>query len=318
MKKINRKAIIFGIKGYKLTNSEIKLFKKEKPWGLILFSRNIKNINQLKKLISNIKVIFKDKNYPILIDQEGGKVSRLNAILDFTIFSQDFFYKLYIKNKKLFYKSYKIYVDTVCNIFKEVGININTVPVLDIRRKNSHNVIGNRSYSRNFKRVIKLGNICIDLYNKNKVATVAKHVPGHGLAKSDSHYNTPIVTAKKEKLISKDFKVFKKSKSLFFMTAHVVYTSFDKINTATHSKGIISKIIRGYINFKGLIISDDISMKSLKLDLLTNAKNALSAGCNLVLHCNGDIKEMRNLAKVIPLIDRFTQKKTTYFYNFLI
>ena len=318
MKKINRKAIIFGIKGYKLTNSEIKLFKKEKPWGLILFSRNIKNINQLKKLINNIKVIFKDKNYPILIDQEGGKVSRLNAILDFTIFSQDFFYKLYIKNKKLFYKSYEIYVDTVCNIFKEVGININTVPVLDIRRKNSHNVIGNRSYSRNFKKVIKLGNICIDLYNKNKVATVAKHVPGHGLAKSDSHYNTPIVTAKKKKLISKDFKVFKKSKSFFFMTAHVVYTSFDKINTATHSKVIISKIIRGYINFKGLIISDDISMKSLKLDLLTNAKNALSAGCNLVLHCNGDIKEMSKLAKVIPLIDRFTQKKTTYFYNFLI
>ena len=318
MKKIKRKAIIFGIKGYKLTKSEIKLFKKEKPWGLILFSRNIQSITQLKNLISNIKMLFKDKNYPILIDQEGGKVSRLNNILDFTPFSQDYFNKLYNKNTKNFYKIYKIYIDTVCNIFKEVGININTVPVLDVRREKSHNVIGSRSFSKNFKRVIKLGNVCIDLYNKNKVATMAKHVPGHGLAKLDSHFNTPIVNATKKKLLTKDFKVFKESKSFFFMTAHVVYSAFDKINTATHSKYIISKIIRGYINFKGIIVSDDISMKSLKLDLLNNAKNALSAGCNLVLHCNGNIKEMRKLAKVIPLIDKYTQKKTTYFYNFLM
>ena len=314
---MNRKAVIFGIKGFQLTNKEKRFFKKVKPWGIILFSRNIKNITQLKALIDKIKKILHDKKYPILIDQEGGRVSRLNKIINLSFFSQDFFGKLYNKDKKLFYKVYKIYIDKVCEIFKKVGININTVPVLDVIRKNTHNVIGNRSFSQNTENVAKLGNVCINLYKKNNIATVIKHIPGHGLSKCDSHYTTPIIKTNKKKLMRKDFKPFRRCKSLFAMTAHAVYSTYDLVNTATHSKIIINKVIRNHIYFKGLLISDDISMKSLKYKLEVNATRAIQSGCNLVLHCNANMSEMYKLSKVIPNIDNFTQKKTSHFYKFL-
>ena len=314
---MNRIAVIFGVKGYKLTNKEKQLFKKTKPWGIILFSRNIKNLSQLKILTNDIKKILRDKNYPILIDQEGGEVSRLNKIIDLSLFSQYSFGKLYNKNKKLFYIVYKIYIDKVCGIFKKVGININTAPVLDIIRRKTPNFIGSRSFSQNSESVSKLGKLCIDLYKKNRIASVVKHIPGHGMTKHDSHYKTPIITTNKKELFKKDFKPFKLCKSHFAMTAHVVYSVYDPDNTATHSKIIIDKIVRNHINFKGLLISDDISMKSLKYGLEKNATKALLAGCNLVLHCNGNISEMSKLAKVIPKIDSFTKKKTSHFYKFL-
>ena len=314
---MNRKAAIFGIKGYSLTPKEKHLLKNVKPWGIILFSRNIKDISQLKLLINDIKSILKDKKYPILIDQEGGNVSRLNKIIDLSIFSQNYFGKLYHKDKKLFANYYKIYINKVCDILKNIGVNINTVPVLDVRRKKSHNIIGNRSFSEDSSNVSKLGSLCIELYKKNKIATVIKHIPGHGLSKSDSHHKTPIVKANKNELIRKDFKPFKVCKSLFAITAHVIYSIYDPTYTATHSKIVINEVIRKHISFRGLLISDDISMKALKYGLEENAIKALNAGCNLVLHCNANIKEMLRLAKVIPKIDKFTQKKTSHFYKFL-
>ena len=291
---MNKKAIIFGIKGYNLTKLEKIFFKSAKPWGIILFSRNIKNIYQLKSLINEIKKIFSNKNYPILIDQEGGKVSRLNKIINLSFFSQDFFGKLYKKDKKLFYKVYKIYVNNVCDIFKKVGINMNTVPVLDVARNKTHKIIGSRAFSRNPHIISKLGNLCVNLHKKNKIATISKHIPGHGLAKCDSHYQTPIINSNRKKLIKYDFKT-----------------------TATHSKIIINKVIRNHIKFRGILISDDISMKSLKYDLEENAIRALNAGCNLVLHCNGKMSEMIKLSKVIPNIDKFTLKKTSHLFKFL-
>jgi len=314
----NRKAIIFGLKGYYLNNNEKIFFKKTKPWGIILFSRNIKSINQLRKLIKQIKKNQKDKNFPILIDQEGGRVCRLNNIINLTYFSQEFFGKLYHFDKKLFYSLYNLYVDKVCSIFNYVGININTVPVLDVLRKKSHNIIGSRSFSKNPSEVSKLGAICVNLFKKNKIGTVIKHIPGHGLAASDSHFKTPNIKSKKKLLIENDFKPFKNSKSFFAMTAHIIYSSYDSKNTATHSKIIIKNIIRKHIKFKGLLISDDISMKSLKYSIEKNALLAIKSGCNLILHCNAKMNEMRRIAKVVPNIDKFTIKKTSHFYNFLI
>ena len=147
--KINRKAVIFGISSYELKNSEKVFFKKAKPWGIILFSRNIKSLEQLKALVKNIKKIFKDDKFPILIDAEGGKISRLKSIMDLSVFSQTYFAKLYKKNKKSFYTNYEIFINGVSNILNYVGININTVPVLDVRRSDSHHVIGTRSFSKN-------------------------------------------------------------------------------------------------------------------------------------------------------------------------
>jgi len=314
---MHRKAVIFGIQEHKLTINEKFLFRKAKPWGIILFSRNIKNTFQLKNLIYDIKNFFRDKKYPILIDQEGGEVSRLNKIIDLSFFSQSFFGQLYIKDKKLFSIHYKIYINKVCDILRNIGININTVPVLDIVRKKSHNIIGSRSFSGNPTDVLNLGKLCIGFYEKNKIGTVIKHIPGLGLSKCDSHFKTPIIKASKQELIKKDFKPFKACKSFFAMTAHACYPIYDSYNTATHSKIVISQVIRSHMNFKGLLISDDISMKSLKYKLVENALKALHAGCNLVLHCNGNIREMSKLIKVIPRIDKFTQKKTSQFYRFL-
>ena len=314
---MNRKAIICGIKGSKLTTEVKNFLKSEKPWGVILFSRNIKNINQLKLLVNKIKFLMNDKKYPILIDQEGGQVSRLNNILDFSTFSQRYFGDLYQKKKNKFFQVYALYVSKVCEILNEVGININTVPVLDVVRKNTNKIIGSRSFSTKAQVVSCLGSICIDMFKKSRIGTVIKHIPGHGLSKIDTHNDISIVKEKKDKLMKKDFEPFKKCPSFFAMTAHIVYFKYDPYNTATHSKIIIEKVIRKHIGFKGLLISDDISMKSLKHGLLENAKRALEAGCNLILHCNGNIGEMRKLAKIVPRIDKFTKEKTSHFYKFL-
>ena len=314
---MNRKAIIFGIKGTRLTYAEKKFLKSEKPWGIILFSRNIKDLSQITKLVKTIKKTFNDNNYPILIDQEGGRVSRLNKIINLSIFSQKRLGDFYHNDKKNFNFFYSQYINKISFILKSIGININTAPVLDVYRKSSNKVIGDRSFSSNPHTVSKLGKLCIQLYEKNKIATVIKHIPGHGLSKVDTHHKISKISKKKNELIHKDFVPFKNNKSLFAMTAHIIYQKFDSTNVCTHSKIMIKKIIRKHLNFNGIIISDDISMKSLKYDLKNNAKKALESGCNLVLHCNGNIKEMLKLAKIIPTIDKFTQKKTSQFYDFL-
>ena len=187
---INRRCFITGIKSISLSKKEIKFLKIYKPWGVILFSRNIKSIKQTKKLTNHIKLIFKDKQYPILIDQEGGRVNRLKKIFNADKFTGEFFGKLYFNDKKKFNFYYHLFINQTSNLLKSIGVNINTLPVLDLRLKGSSNIIGDRSFSNNWKTVSKMGDICIDYFHKNKIATVIKHIPGHGLAKVDSHKKT--------------------------------------------------------------------------------------------------------------------------------
>ena len=314
----NRKAIIVGLSSTVLKGTEKSFLLKKKPWGVILFTRNIKNIKQTKKLVSEIKNCFKDSKYPILIDEEGGSVSRLKNIIDTKIFSAKYFSNLYKINRQKFFLYYKIYVNSISSILNTLGININTVPVLDVIRKNTHKVIGDRSYSSNPKIVSKMSNFCIDFYAKNRIATVIKHIPGHGLAKLDSHLNTPTVFESRKVLNKIDFSVFKNKKTFLAMTAHIIFKNFDETNTVTHSKIIIKDVIRKQLKYKNLIISDDISMKSLKFGFKLNVIKAFAAGCNLVLHCNGNIKEMNKLAEISPIIDKFTSKKTSQLYKFLL
>ena len=163
----NRKAFIVGLKSSKLSNNEKIFLKKHKPWGVILFSRNIKSINQTKTLTDNIKKIFKDKNYPILIDQEGGRVNRLNKIISFDNLTSEYFGGLYEKNRKNFNIFYKLFVDKTSYLLKLIGSNINTVPILDLRVKGASNIIGDRSFSKNRNTVSKIGDLCIKLFHKN-------------------------------------------------------------------------------------------------------------------------------------------------------
>ena len=309
-----RKAFITGIKSLKLTTSEVKFLKKEKPWGIILFSRNIKSINQTKLLTNSIRKLFKDPHYPILIDQEGGRVNRLKNIITFDNLTGEYFGKLYVQDKRKFNIIYKLFIDKSSYLLKQIGVNINTLPVLDLRIKGSSNIIGDRSFSENKKIVSKVGDICIDLFNQNSIGTVIKHIPGHGLAKVDSHKFTPVVNKNINYLIKNDFYPFKNKDSLFAMTAHIIYKKIDPLNTATHSKKIIN-IIRKKIGFKNVLISDDLSMKSLKYDLITNTIKSFEAGCNLALHCNGNFNEMKVVAENSPLVNNFIIKKTSLFYK---
>ena len=310
----NRKAFIVGIKGLRLKKKEIFFLKKYKPWGIILFERNIQSIKQVKNLTTEIKKLFSDINYPILIDQEGGTVSRLNNILISSNFSGEYFGNKFLKKNHNFQNLLDIYINQISFLLKYLGININNAPVLDIRRKCSEIIVGNRSFSKNKIKVSKIGKFFIRKFHDKKIATVIKHIPGHGLAKVDSHQKTPIVNQNLRYLIKNDFFPFKNQSSLFAMTAHIIYTDIDRNFTATHSKKVIS-IVRNIINFKNIIITDDISMKSLKFSIENNTIEAFKAGCNLVLHCNAKMSEMIKVAKNSPKIDNFLMKKTLEFYK---
>ena len=312
----NRRSFIVGIKSLKLSSNEKYFLKKFKPWGVILFSRNIRNIKQTFELTSSIRAIFNDKKYPILIDQEGGRVNRLEKIISFNNLTSEFFGNKFKKNFREFNLYYKLFIDKTSYLLKSIGVNVNTSPVLDLRIKDASNVIGDRAFSKDPKVVSKIGNYCIDYYHQNEIGTVIKHIPGHGLANVDSHHFTPIVKKRLSYLLKKDFLAFKNKKAFFAMTGHIIFSKIDKENTVTHSKKLI-RLIREKIKFKNIIISDDLSMKSLKNSLEENTIKTFKAGCNLALHCNGNLNEMTTVGKNSPIINKFIIKKTSQFYKIL-
>jgi beta-N-acetylhexosaminidase len=313
---INRRSFIIGIKSTILNKKEIFFLKKYKPWGIILFKRNIKTIKQTKKLTNHIKKIFNDTKYPILLDQEGGRVNRLTNFLNNDLSTGEFFGNLYSKERKIFNIKYSEFIAETANHLKLIGVNLNTVPVLDLRLKGSSSIIGDRSFSHDPKVVSRIGDICIENFHKNKIGTIMKHIPGHGLAKVDSHKLTPTIKQNLKYLSKKDFIPFKNKRCLFGMTAHIVYSHIDKVYTATHSKKVID-IIRKKIKFQNILLSDDISMKSLKFSIKDNTIKAFSAGCDLVLHCNGNLKEMKAVATNSPFLNKFIIKKTSQFYKII-
>ena len=313
---MKRKAIIISLKGTKLSRLEKILFTKEKPWGVILFKRNLKTTHQIKRLTSQIRNITKDKRFPVMIDEEGENVSRLSDIIQHN-FSANFFGNIMKIDRNLGSRFIKHYVNSLCKILKYLGININTIPVLDVLRTKTNKIIGNRSFSKDKKIVKRLGELTIKYLHSNKILGVIKHIPGHGFAHSDSHKRLPKVLLSLNKLNQIDFFPFKSSKAKLAMTAHILYSQIDKKNPATLSKKIVNNIIRKKLKFNGILISDDISMKALKYDLLTNARKSLEAGCNLVLYCSGNTNDNFKLIRSLPYIDKFTSKKTSEFYKFL-
>ena len=313
---MKKKALIVSLNGTKLSKMEKILLSKEKPWGVILFKRNLKSVKQIKNLTTNIRYLTNDAKFPIIIDEEGEKVSRLRNIIKHDI-SASFFGNLFKKNKDFCSKTYQEYIFSLSKILNELGININTIPVLDVIRKNTNKIIGSRSFSNDIKTVKQLGKLTLKYLNKKKIAGIIKHIPGHGAALVDSHKKLPKVKLHLKKLNQIDFYPFKLSNAKLAMTAHILYTKIDNRNSATHSKKIIKEIIRKKIGFKGILISDDISMKALKYDLITNATKSIEAGCNLVLYCAGRTTDNFKLIKSLPYIDKFTSKKTSEFYKFL-
>ena len=306
---MNTHAIIFGIEGLKLSFNEINFFKKYKPWGIILFSRNIDNLYQVRNLTNSIRDIFKDENFPILIDQEGGKVNRFKKIINLDKYNAKYFGDIF-ENKKIFYKNFNKFLKANISILKYCGININTVPVLDLFNEDIKSVIGDRSFSKNSEIVKRISKYLTQIYNNYGIETVIKHIPGHGCTNADSHFKLPKVKFSLKYLKKNDFEPFKNNTANLAMTAHILYEKLDSKRCATQSKYIIHEIVRKYLKFKGIIMSDDLSMKALSKSLATKAELSLGAGCNLLLHCNGKIDEMKKLSSIVPKIDNFTYKIT--------
>ena len=301
--------VIFGLKSYKLNKKEKEFFQKTNPLGFILFERNCKSFNQIKLLIKDLKETTSHKYTMIMIDQEGGRVARLKNPNWKSYPSAEFFGNKAEKNlllaKKLVFKnSMKIAKD-----LRKLGINMNCAPVLDVKYDFTNNVIGDRSFSTDPKIVSELGKSFCNGHKKIGIIPIIKHIPGHGSSNKDSHKTTPNVNLDLISLNKKDFLPFKKlNKEPAAMVAHIIYKKIDKI-IACCSKKIIKKIIRKEIGFQGLLISDDINMKALKGTTKKKVKSILKSGCEIILHCNANIKEMVEIHSSIPLIENKTFKK---------
>ena len=282
-------AVVVGIKGLSLNEKEKGYLNKYKPIGVILFKRNILNKMQVISLIKEIKTILGSRVL-IMVDQEGGKVSRLSKKFWPVFPPANYFGKMALKDlniaKKETFKNYFF----IGKELKKMGINYNCAPVLDLFLKNSSKVIGSRSFSRDPKIVSALGLEACKGLIRAKVKPVVKHIPGHGRSKDDSHQKLPEIGSDISKL-EEDFYPFKKLQNIdSAMTAHIRYKKFDDKNSATHSKFIIEEIIRKKIGFKGILFSDDLCMKALKGPYFLRAKKAIDAGCDIVLHCDPNLK----------------------------
>lgn len=302
------KPVIYGISGPALTEEEKIFFKKNGCIGFILFARNIQDKAQLKQLTKSLRELMEGEVL-ILIDQEGGRVQRMKDPHWKCYPTGEFFAKLYQENKTQALDSlYKNFAEIATDL-QEVGINVDCAPVLDLLTPKTHQIIGDRAYGSDVLQVTALAKkVCEGLLSK-QVYPVIKHIPGHGRAASDSHLELPIVDASLEELRKTDFAVFKNfCEQKFAMTAHVLFSALDKEKCATISPRII-KLIREEIGFKNILMSDDLSMKALGGTFIDRTKAVLTAGCDLVLHCNGDMKEMVEINSALPRIsDKVLEK----------
>ena len=287
-------AAILGCAGTTLTAEEVAFFKDVKPWGFILFKRNIADPNQVRALTEALRATVGRPDAPILIDQEGGRVARLQPP-HWRTYPPGRAYGALVANDPLTAREItRLGSRLIAHDLRSIGVNVDCVPVLDVPDPKGHEIIGDRAYGDTPEQVATLGRAAAEGLLAGGVLPIIKHIPGHGRAMSDSHLELPVVKAKLAELDVRDFAPFRVLSDMpMAMTAHVVYTAIDRSRPATTSKKAIKKIIRESIGFDGLLMSDDLSMKALSGDFKQRAKDSLSAGCDVVLHCNGDMAEMK-------------------------
>ncbi len=297
---VHYKAAIFGCMGPELKSEEMVFFSESRPVGFILFARNCVNPRQLKKLIKDLRASINNANAPVLIDQEGGRVVRLGAPHWRDPPAAKVFAELANKDVGLACEALNLNIRLIGHELRELGINVNCLPLLDVPLGEVDPIIGDRALGTDVQQVSTLGRIVCDSLMQEGVLPIIKHIPGHGRANVDSHKILPIVTADWEDLSQTDFLPFKLLRDMpFAMTAHIIYSAIDANYPATISRKIIQDVIRKEIGFRGILISDDLSMRALKGSLAERARASLEAGCDIVLHCNGDMSEMLEIADVI-------------------
>ncbi|POF29379.1 beta-N-acetylhexosaminidase [Roseibium marinum] len=304
------KAFVSGCAGPVLTAEEISFFREEDPWGLILFARNIETPDQVRGLTQAFRVAVGKEDAPVLVDQEGGRVQRLKPPHWPKYPAPKLYGELYESQPDQALRAAWLGARLIAADLHEVGITIDCLPCLDVGFPETVDAIGDRAFSSDPDVVAKLGQAMVDGAIAGGVLPVIKHIPGHGRARVDSHLELPRVDAAKSSLESVDFRPFKALSHVSLgMTAHIVYETIDGANPGTQSKKVIQDIIRTEIGFKGCLMSDDMSMKALGGDFDERARKILQAGCDIVLHCNGDMNEMRDVARAVPALEGDAQRR---------
>jgi beta-N-acetylhexosaminidase len=291
------KSAIFGSAGKRLTQEERAFYRGERPWGFILFARNVGEPAEIADLVAEMRDCVERPDAPVFIDQEGGRVQRLRPPLAPKYPPAAELGAIHAADAPSGLRAAWLMSRLHAFDLMRFGINADCLPVLDVPVEGAHDVIGNRAYAKDPAAVAAMGRAAADGLMAGCVLPVMKHVPGHGRAFSDSHLALPVVDAPLGELRTRDFAPFAALRDLpMAMTAHVVYTALDPDRPATTSPRVVAEIIRGEIGFDGLLMSDDVSMRALSGDFGEKARAILAAGCDVVLHCNGVMDEMRAVA----------------------
>ena len=292
-------SIIFGCAGTALTAEERDFFRAADPLGFILFARNVETPDQVRSLVAALRQSVGRADAPVLIDQEGGRVARLKPPHWPARPPAAFFGELYRqRGRATACEAVRLDARLIADDIYRLGIDVLCAPVLDLRYPTTHQAIGDRSFAGDPQVVGDLADSFIDGAIEGGVIPVLKHMPGHGRATRDSHFDLPVVDATAAELAASDFVPFcRLATRAWGMTAHIVYRAFDPARPATQSRIVIGDVIRGQIGFDGFLMTDDLSMNALGGDFAQRTERALSAGCDAILHCNGKMAEMTEVAR---------------------
>lgn len=306
------KAMIVGASGATLTSEEIAFYREQRPWGFILFARNIVDAEQVRELVAAMRDCAGSPNAPVFIDQEGGRVQRLRPPLAPNYPAGAALGALYQRDPNAGLRSAWLVSRLHAFDLRKLGITADCLPVLDVPVEGAHDVIGDRAYGKEPGIVAVMGRAAMEGLKAGGVLPVIKHIPGHGRAFADSHFNLPVVDATLDELRTHDFPPFRAlSDAPMAMTAHVVYTAIDPDHPVTTSPRAVNEIIRGELEFDGLLMSDDVSMKALSGDFEERTRGIFEAGCDVVLHCNGLMDEMKAVATQTPVLSGEALRRAT-------
>jgi len=295
------KAFITGVSGTELTADEREFIASERPWGFILFKRNIGTPAQVASLVGQLREVAGAVDAPVLIDQEGGRVQRLGPPHWPAYPPGAAFGRLYDIDPTLGLAAARLSARLIADDLLPLGVTVDCLPLADVPVAGADAVIGDRAYGTRPDDVAAIARAVTEGLEQGGILPVLKHIPGHGRATADTHFRLPVVDTPKIELEATDFAAFRPLADLpMAMTAHVVFSAFDPVHPATTSATMIEHVIRGLIGFQGLLMSDDVSMNALAGSVAERTRAIFAAGCDMVLHCNGKLDEMRLVARETP------------------
>jgi beta-N-acetylhexosaminidase len=295
------KAFIIGVSGTELAAEEREFIASERPWGFILFKRNVGTPAQVASLVGRLRDAAGAADAPVLIDQEGGRVQRLGPPHWPVYPPGAAFGRLYDIDPALGLAAARLSARLIADDLLPLGVTVDCLPLGDVPIAGADAVIGDRAYGTRPDRVAAIARAVTDGLDQGGVLPILKHIPGHGRATADTHFRLPVVDTPKIELEATDFAAFRPLADLpMAMTAHVVFSAFDPAHPATTSATMIEQVIRGLIGFQGLLMSDDVSMNALAGSVAERTRAIFAAGCDMVLHCNGKLDEMRPVARETP------------------